>query len=62
MRCWGSGLLMAAVFLAIFFGPYRQFRRTTDRNRMASSLDNIRKLIGVNLILGLLTVIVAGLL
>ena len=58
----GLGLLMAAVFLAIFFGPYRQFRRTTDRNRMASSLDNIRKLIGVNLILGLLTVIVAGLL
>jgi uncharacterized membrane protein len=58
----GLGLLMAAVFLAIFFGPYRQFRRTTDRNRMVSSLDNIRKLIGVNLILGLLTVIVAGLL
>jgi uncharacterized membrane protein len=58
----GLGLLMAAVFLAIFFGPYRQFRRTTDRNRMASSLDNIRKLIGVNLILGLVTVIVAGLL
>lgn len=58
----GLGLLMAAVFLAIFFGPYRQFRRTTDRNRMASSLNNIRKLIGVNLILGLITVIVAGLL
>jgi uncharacterized membrane protein len=58
----GLGLLMAAVFLAIFFGPYRQFRRTTDRNRMVSSLDSIRKLIGFNLILGLLTVIVAGLL
>ena len=58
----GLGLLMAAVFLAIFFGPYRQFRRTTDRNRMASSLNNIRKLIGVNLILGLVTVIIAGLL
>jgi uncharacterized membrane protein len=29
---------------------------------MASSLDNIRKLIGVNLVLGLITVIVAGLL
>ena len=56
------GLLMAAVFLAIFFGPYRQFRRTTDRNRMAATLDSIRKLIGVNLILGLATVIVAGLL
>jgi uncharacterized membrane protein len=58
----GLGLLMAAVFLAIFFGPYRQFRRTTDRNRMASSLNTIRKLIGVNLVLGLITVIVAGLL
>ncbi|HET6306073.1 MAG TPA: CopD family protein [Rhodopila sp.] len=56
------GLLMAAVFLAIFFGPYRQFRRTTDRNRMASSLNSIRKLIGLNLLLGLLTVIIAGLL
>jgi uncharacterized membrane protein len=56
------GLLMAAVFLVIVFGPYRQFRRTTDRNRMASSLDSIRKLIGVNLVLGLITVIVAGLL
>src|ERR1700760_565640 len=41
----GLGLLMAAVFLAIFFGPYRQFRRTTDRGRMGSSLDTIRKLI-----------------
>jgi uncharacterized membrane protein len=58
----GLGLLMAAVFLVIVFGPYRQFRRTTDRNRMASSLDSIRKLIGVNLALGLITVIVAGLL
>jgi uncharacterized membrane protein len=58
----GLGLLMAAIFLAIFFGPYRQFRRTIDRARMASSLDSIRKLIGVNLVLGLVTVIVAGLL
>jgi uncharacterized membrane protein len=58
----GLGLVMAAVFLAINFGPYRQFRRTTDRNRMVSSLDSIRKLIGVNLVLGLITIIVAGLL
>src|ERR1700761_3190501 len=42
------GLLMAAVFLVLFFGPYRQFRRTTDRTRMASSLTSIRKLIGLN--------------
>ena len=58
----GLGLVMSAVFLAIFFGPYRQFRRTTDRNRMAASMNSIRKLIGVNLVLGLVTVIVVGLL
>ncbi|WP_428486995.1 CopD family protein [Rhodopila sp.] len=58
----GLGLVMAAVFLATFFGPYRRFRRTTDRTRMAGNLDSIRKLIGVNLILGLITVVIAGLL
>jgi uncharacterized membrane protein len=58
----GLGLLMSAIFLVIVFGPYRQFRRTTDRTRMTSRLDAIRKLIGVNLVLGLVTVIIAGLL
>jgi uncharacterized membrane protein len=53
------GLIMAAVFIAIVFGPYRRFRRTTDRKLMVGSLDTIRKLIGVNLVLGLVTVVVA---
>ena len=53
------GLIMSAVFLAIFFGPYRRFRRTTDRARMASTIDTIRKLIGVNLVLGLVTIVIA---
>ncbi|WP_428492768.1 CopD family protein [Rhodopila sp.] len=56
------GLLMAAVFLAMYLGPYRRFRRTTDRARMASCLSRIRTLIGVNLVMGLIAVIVAGLL
>ena len=56
------GLLMAAVFLATYLGPYRKFRRTTDRTRMASSFRRIRMLIDINLVLGLIVVIVAGLL
>jgi uncharacterized membrane protein len=56
------GLVMAAVFLAIVFGPYRKFRRTTDRTRMASSMTTMRNLIGINLVLGLITVILGGLL
>ena len=58
----GIGLLMAAVFVVIFFGPYRRFRRTTDRATMAATLDMIRKLIGVNLILGVITIVLGALL
>ena len=57
----GLGLLMSAVFLVIFFGPYRQFRRTTNRERMASAMNAIRRLIGLNLILGLVAVIIGAL-
>ena len=53
------GLIMSAVFLVIFFGPYARFRRTTDRATTAASIERIRKLIGINLILGLVTVVVA---
>jgi uncharacterized membrane protein len=56
------GLVMAGVFLAIVFGPYRKFRRTIDRSRMAANLSTIRNLVGINLILGLVTVILGGLL
>jgi uncharacterized membrane protein len=55
------GLMMSAVFLFIVFGPYARFRRTTDRNTATAFIDRIRKLIGVNLVLGVVTVI-AGLL
>lgn len=56
----GLGLIMSAVFVIIVFGPYARFRRTTDRARMASNIDAIRKLIGLNLILGLITVFIAA--
>jgi hypothetical protein len=56
------GLVMSAVFVALVLGPYKQFRRTINRDRMAASLNTIRKLIGLNLLLGLLTLVIAGLL
>jgi len=49
------GLVMAAIFLAIFFGPYRTFRASPG----PGSLDAIRKLIGINLVLGLLITVIA---
>ncbi len=53
------GLIMSAIFLLIVFGPYARFRRTTDRATAAASMDRIRKLIAVNLVLGIVTVLVA---
>jgi hypothetical protein len=46
---------MAAIFLAIFFGPYRTFRTAPG----PVPLDAIRKLIGINLVIGLLTSAIA---
>jgi uncharacterized membrane protein len=53
------GLIMSAVFLLIVFGPYERFRRTTDRATAAACIDRIRKLIGINLVIGIVTVVVA---
>ena len=49
------GLIMSAIFLVIFFGPYRTFRAAPG----PGPLDTIRKLIGVNLVLGLLIGVIA---
>lgn len=56
----GLGLVMAGIFLAIFFGPWPRFRAAVGPARAAASADTIRKLILVNLLLGLLTVVVAA--
>jgi uncharacterized membrane protein len=50
------GLVMAAIFLAIFFGPYRTFRSAPG----PAPLEAIRKLIGINLLLGVVTIIIAA--
>jgi uncharacterized membrane protein len=49
------GLVMAGVFVAIFVGPYRTFRAAPG----PAPLDTIRKLIGINLVIGLLIVVIA---
>ena len=49
------GLIMAGVFIWIFFGPWAKLRGGDK-----TALDTVRKLITVNLVLGLLTVAVAA--
>jgi uncharacterized membrane protein len=58
-----TGLVMAGIFLAVALGPVRGLRAALaagDRAGAAAALDRVRKGVSVNLVLGLLTVAVAG--
>jgi uncharacterized membrane protein len=58
-----TGLAMAAVFAALFFGPFRAFRAARaagDLPGAAANADKVRRLVTVNFALGLLTVAVAA--
>jgi len=57
------GLAMIAIFLHVFFAPYRRLRRFVAAEDFASAgkqLAQIRKLIALNLGLGLITVVIAS--
>jgi len=58
-----TALLMAAIFVALVIGPWREFRAAMaggDRAGAAPKVDRIRQLVTINLALGLLTVAVAA--
>lgn len=56
------GNTMFAIFLYAYFGPYRKMRdQETPPPQVAASLDRIRKLISVNLALGMALVIIGSL-
>ena len=50
------GLVMAVVFLVLFFGPWKRFRAQPS----AEAAGSIRRLIMVNLILGVVVTVVAS--
>lgn len=53
------GLIMAAIFAFLYFVPYRRFRTATDAPAKAAAVDAVRKLITMNLALGLVAIVVA---
>jgi uncharacterized membrane protein len=58
-----TGMIMAGVFLAIWFGPYARFRAAMGRGEAeaaTAAANRVRLLITANLVLGLVTSIVAG--
>lgn len=59
----GAGLLMVLIYLHVFFAPYRRLRHAVvvqDFPEGGKQLAQIRKLIALNLSIGLLVVIVGS--
>ncbi len=54
-----TGLLMMLLFLHLFFAPWRRFSRAVAAGASAdaaAALDQIRRIVAINLVLGLITV------
>ncbi|MGO4808547.1 CopD family protein [Cupriavidus sp. 2MCAB6] len=60
----GIGLVMIAIFAYVYFGPYGALRRAVDAQDWkagGAALGRIRQAVGLNLLLGALTIAVATL-
>lgn len=60
----GLGTLMIAIFLHVWFAPYAALKRAVSVEDWAAggaALARIRRLVGVNILLGLLTIVIATL-
>jgi len=59
----GAGALMILLFLHAYFAPYRRLRRAVaaeDYGEGARQLAQIRRLVGINTLLGLAVIALAG--
>ena len=59
---FGIGIVMMLIFVHVFFAPFRRLTRfveAKDWKPAGAALGQIRKLVGLNLILGLITIVVA---
>ncbi len=56
------GLIMMLIFMHLFFSPYKKLKRNVasqDWQAAGSNLNTIRRLVGINLVIGLIVVVIA---
>src|SRR5262245_41618848 len=59
----GIGIAMMLLFLHLFFAPWRRFNRAVERGAFpeaAKEIEPIRRIVAINLALGLLTVAIGA--
>lgn len=60
---FGLGLAMTAIFIHVYFVPYRRLKAAVgveDWSEGGKQLAMIRKLVGINTLLGLVTIVIAS--
>jgi uncharacterized membrane protein len=58
-----TGIIMMLLYLHLVFAPWRRFRAALDSGALpeaAKSLNQMRMIVGINLLLGALTLIIGG--
>ena len=58
-----TGIVMMLLYLHLLFAPWRRFRTALDKGDLpeaAKRLNQIRIIVGINLLLGVLTIIIGG--
>ena len=58
-----TGIIMMLLYLHLWFAPWRRFRTALDSGALpaaAKSLNQIRIIVGINLLLGALTIVIGG--
>ena len=59
----GLGIIMMLIYAHLYFAPWQRFRRAVAAGEWpvaAKSIDQIRQLVTINLVLGLITVVVGA--
>jgi uncharacterized membrane protein len=59
----GGGIVMVLIYLHVFFAPYRRLRQAViiqDYPQAGAQLNQIRKMVGINILIGLLVITVAS--
>ena len=59
----GGGILMLVIYLHVFFAPYRLLRQAVivqDYPLAAAKLNQIRQLVGLNTVIGLLVIVIGS--
>ena len=59
----GGGIIMVMIYLHVFFSPYRRLKQAViiqDYPLAGAQLNQIRKLVGINILLGLAVIIVGS--